>query len=224
MKSYFDNNTNRIWGISLIILFALDLFIIMARTPMVPQQHWAQKIFYLHVPVAWTGFLSYLFVMIFGILYLAKHDSKWDRLGLASAELGTMFTTLVLMTGPIWAAPIWGTPWVWEPRLTTTLILFLIYIGYFMLREFGGHPERVARYAAILGIVAFIDVPIIFLSVKFWAPEIQSHPQMEMNSQPGGILGPFFFSLALFTVTWIFMVRYRYHILTLKQNRMSEDV
>ncbi len=191
---------------------------------MIPQQHWAQKIFYLHVPVAWTAFLSYFFVMVFGIMYLVKKDYCWDRLGQSAAEIGTLFTALVLTTGPIWAKPIWGKPWIWEPRLTTTLILFLAYIGYFMLREFGGHPERVARYAAILGIIAFVDVPIIFLSVKFWTPEIQSHPQVEMAQQPGGILGPFFFSLALFTINWLMMLRFRSHTLNIKQKLLSDHV
>ena len=221
---FFKNKINFTILISLIALFAMDLYIIISRTPMIPQQHWAQKIFYLHVPVAWTAFLSYFFVMIFGILYLAKRDHRWDRLGQSAAEIGTLFTALVLTTGPIWAKPIWGQPWIWEPRLTTTLILFLVYVGYFMLREFGGHPERVARYAAILGIIAFVDVPIIFLSVKFWSPEIQSHPQVEMAQQPGGILGPFFFSLALFTILWTVMLRFRAHILLLKQNQVADHV
>lgn len=182
---------------------------------MIPDQHWAQKIFYIHVPVAWSGFLCYFIVMIAGILFLTKKDFYFDRLGQAAAELGTLFTSLVLITGPIWATPIWGKPWIWEPRLTTTLILFLIYIGYFMLRQFGGHPERVSRYAAVLGIIAFIDVPIIFLSVKFWSPEIQSHPQVEMGSQKSAILQPFFFSLLVFTLLTVLMLRYRSYILGL---------
>jgi heme exporter protein C len=185
---------------------------------MIPDQHWAQKIFYFHVPIAWTAFLSYFIVMIAGIIFLSKRDYHWDRVGLAAAELGTFFTSLVLITGPIWAKPIWGAPWTWEPRLTTTLVLFLVYIGYFMLRAFGGHPERIARYAAVLGIIAFVDVPIIFLSVKFWSPEIQSHPQVQMTQQPVGILGPFLFSMACFTALYFLMLKYRIHILKLKKD------
>jgi heme exporter protein C len=205
-------------GLGLLLLaLAIDLYIIVFHTPMIPQQHWAQKIFYVHVPVAWTAFMSYFMVMVGGIAFLTTRNMKWDRFGQAAAEIGTLFMSLVLVTGPIWARPIWGKPWVWEPRLTTSLILFLIYVGYFMLREFGGHPERIARYAAVLGIIAFIDVPIIFLSVKFWAPEIQSHPQVEMAKQQGGILAPFFFSLAVFTVLYVFMMRLRIHTLKLQE-------
>jgi heme exporter protein C len=190
---------------------------------MVPDQHWAQKIFYVHVPSAWIGFLSYLIVMISGFIYLTSRDNKWDNIGLAASEIGTFFMALVLITGPIWATPIWGQPWVWEPRLVTTLILFLIYIGYFMIRAYGGYIERMKRNAAALGIVAFINVPIIFLSVQFWSPEIQSHPQVEMAQQPSGILLSFIFSLIVFTIIFIVMLRYRIYVIHLN-NGMNEDV
>ncbi len=206
------------------ILMVLNLYIIFVITPIVPEQHWAQKIFYLHVPIAWTGFLSYFIVMLAGILFLLKKDTFWDRVGLAAAEIGTLFVILVLITGPIWATPIWGKPWVWEPRLTTTLILFLIYVGYFMLRKFGGHPERVARYAAVLGILAFIDVPLIFYSVKFWAPQFQLHPQVEMVQQPKDILKPFLFSLTTFTFLYILMLRFRVRVLNFSHQIKSNNV
>jgi heme exporter protein C len=215
---FFNHKLNLSWLYFILVLLIIDIYMVVQRTPMVPDQHWAQKIFYFHVPIAWTAFLSFFIVMVAGIIFLSKRDYHWDRVGLAAAELGTFFTSLVLITGPIWAKPIWGTPWTWEPRLTTTLVLFLVYIGYFMLRAFGGHPERIARYAAVLGIIAFVDVPIIFISVKFWSPEIQSHPQVQMTQQPVGILGPFLFSMACFTVLYYLMLRYRIHILKLKKD------
>lgn len=218
MNIFLSNRVNRIGVICMGLLMVVNLVNIIWNTPMVPEQHWAQKIFYYHVPVAWTGFLSYFIVMVAGILFFIKKDTRWDRLGLAAAEIGTLFMTMVLITGPIWAKPIWGTPWIWEPRLTTTLILFLIYIGYFMLRSFGGHPERVRRYAAALGIIAFVDVPIIFVSVKFWAPEIQSHPQVAMSEHASGILFPFFLSMITFTLLYVLMMRYRLHIMKLEEN------
>jgi len=215
---------SKILFIFVAILLAIDLYIIFAITPMVQEQHWAQKIFYVHVPIAWSGFLSYFVVMISGILFLIKRDLKWDRVGRAAAEIGTMFVVLVLITGPIWATPIWGKPWIWEPRLTTTLILFLIYIGYFMMRKFGGHPERVARIAAVLGIIAFLDVPLIFYSVKFWAPQFQLHPQVQMNQQPDGILFPFFYSMITFTLLYALMLRIRVRILSFQHKLITQDV
>ncbi len=189
-----------------ILLMSVNLIWMIFFTPMVPLQEWAQKIFYLHVPIAWSGFLAYFIVMLSGIMYLIKKDLKYDRIGLAAAEIGTIFTMLVLITGPIWATPIWGQPWVWEPRLVTTLVLFLIYVGYFILRNVGLYRQRVALLCAIIGIIAFLDIPIIFASVNFWAAEIQSHPQLGMDKQPSGILNPFLFSLLSFTILMFLML------------------
>ena len=216
MQSFFYNKNNRLLLILISSLLIFNIYNIISNTPMVPDQHWAQKIFYVHVPSAWVGFLSYLIVMIAGIMFFLKKNDYWDTVGLAAAEIGTLFITLVLITGPIWATPIWGKSWIWEPRLTTTFILFLIYIGYFMIRSFGGHVERVKRYAAAIGIIAFLDVPIIFVSVQFWAPEIQSHPQVEMANQPSGILVPFLISLCIFTLVYFVMLKFRIHVIQLK--------
>ena len=223
MTNYFQKRINQ-WSLSvIIILFIINILNIIYNTPMVPDQHWAQKIFYVHVPSAWVGFLSYFIVMISGFMYLTSRDNRWDNIGLAASEIGTFFISLVLITGPIWATPIWGQPWVWEPRLVTTLILFLIYVGYFMIRAYGGYIERMKRNAAALGIVAFINVPIIFLSVQFWSPDIQSHPQVEMTEQPSEILSPFIFSLIVFTMLYTVMIRYRVYVIHLN-NGINEDV
>ena len=223
MKNYFQKKINFISLLCVIILSLINIINIIYNTPMIPDQHWAQKIFYVHVPSAWVGFLSYFVVMISGIMYLNSNDDKWDYVSLSAAEIGTFFMGLVLITGPIWATPIWGQPWIWEPRLVTTLILFLIYIGYFMMRTFGGYLERMKRNAAVLGIVSFINVPIIFLSVQFWSPEIQSHPQVEMAQQPTEILLPFLFSLFVFTIIYIVMIRYRIYVIQLN-NKMNNNV
>ena len=202
-----------------IILMIFNLVWIVSFTPMVFEQHWAQKIFYIHVPLAWVGFLSYFFVMLAGILYLVSRNLKYDRIGHAAAEIGTLFTGLVLITGPIWATPVWGKPWVWEPRLITTLVLFLIYIGYFILRNVGLYRQRVALVCAIIGIIAFLDIPIIFASVNFWAAEIQSHPQMGMSKQPSGILYPFLFSLFSFTILFFTMLLFKIRVLYSKDKK-----
>ena len=223
MKNYFQKKINFISLLCVIILSLINIINIIYNTPMIPDQHWAQKIFYVHVPSAWVGFLSYFVVMISGIMYLNSNDEKWDYVSLSAAEIGTFFMGLVLITGPIWATPIWGQPWIWEPRLVTTLILFLIYIGYFMMRTFGGYLERMKRNAAVLGIVSFINVPIIFLSVQFWSPEIQSHPQVEMAQQPSEILLHFLFSLFVFTMIYLVMIRYRIYVIQLN-NKMNNNV
>ncbi|MEC8705672.1 MAG: cytochrome c biogenesis protein CcsA [Candidatus Neomarinimicrobiota bacterium] len=216
MKYYFKSSKNLYLLLFAITIFTINIVNIVFNTPMIADQHWAQKIFYVHVPSAWVGFLSYFIVMIAGLMLLIKKNDAWDDIVVSAAELGTLFMGLVLITGPIWARPIWGTFWIWEPRLTTTLILFLYYIGFFMFRSFGGNIERVRRQSAILGILAFVNVPIVFLSVQFWEPEIQSHPQVEMGSQPPEILYSFLFSLASFTLLFFVMLRYRTFLQRLK--------
>ena len=203
------------------IVMICNLISIIFLTPMVPDQEWAQKIFYLHVPIAWSGFLSYFFVMLSGVAYLISRNLKYDRIGHAAAEIGTIFTGLVLLTGPIWATPIWGKPWIWEPRLVTTLVLFVIYAGYFILRNVGIYRQRVALISAMIGIIAFLDIPIIFMSVNFWAAEIQSHPQVEMNKQPSGILTPFLFSLFAFTNLMLAMLYLKLKVLYLEDREQN---
>src|SRR6266568_9331006 len=133
-----------------------------------------QRIFYFHVPMAWLGMLGFVIVAIAGIGYLVKKDERWDWAARASAELGAFFITLALITGSIWGRTIWGTWWTWDARLTTTLILWFIYIGYLMLRSYMGRSEAGARAGAVLAIIGLIDVPIIYESVNWWRT---LHPQ-----------------------------------------------
>ncbi|RKY58660.1 MAG: cytochrome C assembly protein [Candidatus Latescibacterota bacterium] len=127
-----------------------------------------QRIFYLHVPLAWVSFLAFFVVFCGGILYLRTRDLRWDGVALSSAEVGVLFCTLMLVTGSIWAKAAWGTWWLWgDPRLTTTLVLWLIYLGYLMLRALS-EEERAARVAAVFGIVGFLDVPVVFFSIRWW--------------------------------------------------------
>ena len=216
--SFFNYRNNLIHAAVAAALAAINIFIVLTLDPPNLAQGVFGNIFYIHVPVAWTAFLMYLCVMISGILFLTKKDKVWDHRGLAFAEVGTLFMFLVLTTGPIWAKPAWGIFWPWEPRLTTSLVLFLIFLGYFMLREFGGNPEQVSRYAAVIGILAFLDVPLIFLSVKFWLPEMQSHPQVGQYFDSANPLPTYLviFSFVSLLVVSSLMVRLRTNILSMK--------
>ena len=217
--TFFNHQNNLIHAAIAAALSALNIYIVLSLEPPNLAQGIFGNIFYIHVPVAWTAFLMYLCVMISGILFLIKKDKVWDRRGLAFAEVGTIFMFLVLTTGPIWAKPAWGIFWPWEPRLTTSLILFLIFLGYFMLREFGGNPEQVSRYAAVVGILAFLDVPLIFLSVKFWLPEMQSHPQVGQYFDSANPLPTYLliFSFLSLLVVSSLMIRLRTNILSMKE-------
>jgi heme exporter protein C len=147
-----------------------------------------QRIFYIHVPLALVTFLAFGITAVASALYLWRNDPKWDRLAYASAELGVLYCTLVLITGPIWAKPIWGTWWTWDARLTTTLILWLIYVAYLMLRNLATDPEQGSRYAAVLGIVGALDIPIINRSVYWWRT---IHPAVLVTREGGsGLTDP----------------------------------
>ena len=217
--SFFNHRNNLIHAVIAAALSAINIYIVLSLEPPNLAQGIFGNIFYIHVPVAWTAFLRYLCVMISGILFLTMKDKVWDHRCLAFAEVGTIFMFLVLTTGPIWAKPAWGIFWPWEPRLTTSLILFLIFLGYFMLREFGGNPEQVSRYAAVVGILAFLDVPLIFLSVKFWLPEMQSHPQVGQYFDSANPLPTYLliFSFLSLLVVSSLMIRLRTNILSMKE-------
>src|SRR5437660_2532917 len=142
-----------------------------------------QRIFYFHVPVAWIGMLAFGVLAAASIGYLWKKGERWDWLARASAEVGTIFITLALISGSIWGRTTWGTWWTWDARLTTTLILWFIYIGYMMLRSYMGRTPASARSAAVLAIIGVIDVPIIYESVNWWRT---LHPQAEVGT-PGAL-------------------------------------
>lgn len=127
-----------------------------------------QRIFYFHVASAWTAYLAFLVVLVAGVAYLRSRDRHWDRLGLASAEVGLLLTTATLLSGAIWGRKVWGAWWTWEPRLTTTFVLWLIYAAYLVLRRSLDDPERRARFAAVFGILGFFDVPVVHMSVVWW--------------------------------------------------------
>jgi heme exporter protein C len=124
-----------------------------------------QRIFYFHVASAWVAFLGFFLVAGASAVFLWNGSRPADRLAEASAEVGVLFCTLVLVSGPLWARPVWGVWWTWDPRLTMTVILWAIYASYLMLRAFGGEDDAVRRYAAVLGIIGVLDIPIIRVSV-----------------------------------------------------------
>jgi heme exporter protein C len=142
------------------------LWLVFVVVPTEREMGVVQRIFYFHVGSAWAAFIGFFLVAGASAVYLRTGRPGADRLAVASAEAGLLFCTMVLVTGPIWARPIWGVWWTWDPRLTMTVILWAIYAAYLMLRAFGGSDESVARYAAVLGIVGVLDIPVIRVSVR----------------------------------------------------------
>jgi heme exporter protein C len=182
-------------------------------TPLEARQGAAQKIFYIHVPAAWIAFLAFFLVAVASGVYLWLRDHRLDRFAESSAEVGVVFTTVVLITGPLWARPIWGTWWAWwDVRLISTLFLWFIYVSYIVLRGAVESPELRARYSAILGILGALLIPFIHLSVYLFAT---MHPMPIVGkpskpSLPGEMLLTLMLSLVSFTLLYLSFVRSRY--------------
>lgn len=128
-----------------------------------------QRIFYLHVPTAFTAFLAFGVAFVASIAYLAGGQRRWDSIAYSAVEIGEVLATLVILTGMLWGRAAWNTWWTWDPRLTTTLVLWLIYAGYLILRGSVEDEVRRARYSAVLGIIGFIDVPVVFVAIRWWS-------------------------------------------------------
>ena len=197
-------------------LMLVDLYLIFMWAPTATSEHRfnLQRIFYFHVPIAWVALLAYFFVFLGSVLYLWKRETKWDTLAHSAAEIGLVFSTLVIVTGSIWAKGIWGKWWTWEPRLTTMLILWLIYVAYLMLRSrsYTPSPEHGARYAAVLGVVGFIDVPIVYFAANWWRglhPEVVTGPLADSGSLDSSMRVVLWFSAITFAFLFAFLMRER---------------
>ena len=193
-------------GLAAVYVLALEY------TPIEARQGMAQKIFYLHVPAAWCALMAFSLVGITSALYLWLMDPRLDRFAASSAEVGVAFSAVMLTTGPIWAKPIWGTWWTWDARLTLTLFLFFLFIGYLALRASVHDPAERARFSAVVGILGMLLVPFIHLSVYLFRT---LHPQPVVlkpsaPSLPPEMLRTLLISMLVFTALYVGLVTLRY--------------
>lgn len=151
-----------------IALIALGSVLGLAVLPADALQGEVQRLLYVHVPVAWVMMLAFFVVFLMSILYLVQRELKWDLLAVSAAELGVLAAVLTLILGTLWGRPTWGIWWAWDPRVTTTALLVPIYTGYLVVRSMTEDPDRRARWAAVIGLIAFVQVPIVYLSVFWW--------------------------------------------------------
>lgn len=203
---------------ALFLSFLVALYTAFIYAPTEAVQGDVQRIFYFHMAIATFALTSFFVVFVASILYLWRRAVRWDIYARVSAEIGIVLTTLTLITGSIWGRPIWGTWWTWDARLTTTLILWATYVAYLMLRSYSTDPARGARNAAVLGIVGFVDVPIVYESVYWWRT---LHPQPvvtpEGSSMPPQMLLAMFAGLIAFTLYFVWVMRQRVRLEWLKE-------
>jgi heme exporter protein C len=204
---------------ALATLLALGLIFFYA--PLEAVQGIPQKIFYIHVPLAWCTFVAVAILLVASLAFLWKRHPANDRLARSAAEVGTLLATLVLITGSLWGKAVWGTWWTWDGRLTSTLVLWFVLVGYVLYRSLAeGPPPRTARLAAVIGVIAALDVPIIHLSVQWWRT---LHPQpvvLRAGDIGGGLPGSMFVtllvSLAAFTLLLATLILARYRLAQLE--------
>ena len=203
----------RVSPLAIVVLAALAVFAYFAFVfaPEDELQGAMQRIFYIHVPSAWICFVGFGVTFASSIAYLSSRKEKWDTIAASSAEIGTLFTTVVLATGMMWGHAIWGVYWTWEPRLTSFLVLWLMYLGYLAVRAYVPDPARRARFSAVIGIIAFIDVPIIYLSVNWWRT---LHPQQVIITgdgphMPGAMVIALMVGLITFSLVYVYLMRLR---------------
>ncbi|HYK91355.1 MAG TPA: cytochrome c biogenesis protein [Acidobacteriota bacterium] len=170
-----------------------------------------QRIFYFHAPSGIVGLLAFALNFVGSVMYLIKKDRQWDNLALASAEIGVMFLTILLVTGPIWAKPVWLVWWTWSPRLTSSLILWMLYIAYLLVRNYVPDPDRRAMMSAVFGIVAFVDAPIVWFSIRWWR-DIHPSPMLETGGLSPAMRPAFYTCWAAFMVLFLYLVRRRFYL------------
>ena len=185
-------------------MFVTAVSLVFFYAPLERVMGWVQKVFYFHVASAWVGMLAFAVAAVSGVIYLIKKDAKYDRVEFAAIEIGIVFALLTIVTGSIWARPIWNAWWTWDPRLTTATIMELVYFAYLMLRSGIEEPERRARFGAVYAIIGFLSVPLTFFSIRLFRT---IHPVVIGSNDPGAegafdmtprMLQTFMFSLLTF--------------------------
>ena len=208
----------RILGWAALVAVVAATIVALFVVPPDVNQGEAQRIMYPHVASAWLAYLSFGVTALAGIGWLWKRDLRFDAVALSSAEIGVMFTAFAIWGGMMWGQPVWGVMWQWEdPRLTTTALLLALYVGYLLLRRLTDDPERRATRAAIVGIVAALDIPIVHFSVEWWRGLHQTatigSPDKVLNpAAPMAFVGTLLFMLGSFTLAWGYLMTRRYQL------------
>ncbi len=211
------------------VAFLVTLWAVFAWVPTEKHLGIVQRIFYYHVPSAWVGFIGIFIACVSSMVFLYNRRSEWDRAAHAGVEVGVLFATIVLITGPFWARASWGTWWTWDSRLTTTLILWLIFVAYLLMRQFTEGSETGARFAAVLAIVGTLDIPLIILSTKLWRtihPAVLRTPEGGSGLNDPSMIATLLICLGAFTMLfgWLWALRLRTLRLAERIDMLRDDL
>ncbi len=197
------------------LLMALTLYMIFLWAPTEQNLGVSQRIFYFHVPLGWLGMVSIVIVAFASIMHLVTGRERWDSLAHATAEVGLIAATLIIVTGSIWAKPVWGVWWTWDAKLTTTLILWFIYVGYLMVKAYAPAGSQGRRFASVVALIGAIDAPIIYFATVWWRtahPELNIGPLAESGGLDSRMALTFLVSLVAFTVLYVYLLIERYSL------------
>lgn len=214
----------RVLGLAALAALAASAVLSLAVAPPDAVQGEVQRLMYVHVPAAWLAYLSFLVVFVASIAYLRTKRTRWDRVAAASAEIGVLFTALAIALGALWGKPVWGTWWTWDPRLTTTAVLLLIYLGYLSVRRITDAPSRRARWSAVVGVVGFVDVPIVHLSVVWWRSLHQGPTLLRLGGPEigGSMLAALLVAVGAFTLVYAYLMALRLRVGRLEERAARE--
>ena len=190
------------------LLMLVNMYLIFMWVPTEQNLGISQRIFYVHVPVAWVGMVAIFVVAIGSVLHLITRNDRWDAIAYSAAEIGLIFGTLMLVTGALWAKPAWGVWWQWDPKLTTALILWFIYVGYLMVRAYAPSGSQGRRYASEVALIGAIDAPIIYMASVWWRtahPDLNIGPLAE-SSLDTNMLMVWLYSTVAFTVFYVYLL------------------
>ena len=192
------------------LMMALTLYMVFIWVPTEQNLGVSQRIFYFHVPLGWIGMVSIMVVAVASILHLVTGKQKWDDLAYSTAEIGIIFASLILVTGAVWAKPVWGVWWTWDAKLTTTLVLWFIYVGYLMVRAYGPAGTQGRRFASVIALIGAIDAPIIYKATDWWR---SAHPENNIPSDLNGqMLLTLLVSVLTFTILYVYLLMERYSL------------
>ena len=192
------------------LLMALTLYLVYMWVPTEQNLGVSQRIFYFHVPLGWIGMISIMVVAVASIMHLVTGRQKWDDLAYSTAEIGIIFASLILVTGAIWGKPVWGVWWTWDAKLTTTLVLWFIYVSYLMVRAYGPAGTQGKRFASVIALIGAIDAPIIYKATDWWR---SAHPERNVPSDLNEkMLLTLMVSVLAFTVLYVYLLMERYSL------------
>ena len=208
-------------GAVLFVIMPAALYMALLDAPRERTMGDLQRIFYFHVPVAVAGMTAFAVNFAASLLYVIRKERRWDNLGVAAAEVGVLFFSMVLVTGSIWAKPVWFVWWTWSPRLTVSLILCMLYLAYLLIRKYIEDPERRGLVSAVFGIIAFADAPLVWFSIRWWR-DIHPEPMLESGGLAPAMRPAFLICLAAFLLLMIYLLRRRFFLASMEDE--AQDI